>query len=193
MSLIIEDKDRLNALADTIINANGSNAAQPATVEELKEQISNLIPLKSKFASGVFTPSEDITSANAPWLDFALGTDNNGNRIIPNLIFAFQPYVLQNAEVMNASCYLIWIYGVPLINPFNYSNYTVWGYNTFKRATPSSSSSIYYTGGLQNGTIVGEQESDEFIFTKNKFKLKPIRDTYPLLAGHPIVWLQIKF
>lgn len=193
MSLIIEDKDRLNALANTIINANGSNAAQPATVEELKEQINNFIPLKSKFASGIFTPSEDITSANAPWLDFALGTDNSGNRIIPNLIFAFQPYVLQNPEVMNASCYLIWIYGVPLINPFNYSNYTVWGYNTFKRATPSSSSSIYYTGGLQNGTIVGEQESDEFIFTKNKFKLKPIRDTYPLLAGHPIVWLQIKF
>lgn len=193
MSLIIEDKDRLNSLADTIINANGSNATQPATVEELKEQINNFIPLKSKFASGVFTPSEDITSANAPWLDFALGTDNNGNRIIPNLIFAFQPYVLQNAEVMNASCYIILIYGVPLINPFNYSNYTVWGYNTFKRATPSSSSSIYYTGGLQNGTIVGEQESDEFIFTKNKFKLKPIRDTYPLLAGHPIVWLQIKF
>lgn len=193
MSLIIEDKDRLNSLADTIINANGSNATQPATVEELKEQINNFIPLKNKFASGVFTPSEDITSANAPWLDFALGTDNNGNRIIPNLIFAFQPYVLQNAEVMNATCYLIWIYGVPLINPFNYSNYLVWGYNTFKRATPSSSSSIYYTGGLQNGTIVGEQESDDYIFTKNKFKLKPIRDTYPLLAGHPIVWLQIKF
>lgn len=193
MSLIIEDKDRLNSLADTIINANGSNATQPATVEELKEQINNFIPLKSKFASGVFTPSEDITSANAPWLDFALGTDNNGNRIIPNLIFAFQPYVLQNAEVMNASCYIILIYGVPLINPFNYSNYTVWGYNTFKRATPSSSSSIYYTGGLQNGTIVGEQESEEFIFTKNKFRLRPIRDTYPLLAGHPIVWLQIKF
>ena len=193
MSLIIEDKDRLNSLADTIINANGSNATQPATVEKLKEQINNFIPLKNKFASGVFTPSEDITSANAPWLDFALGTDNNGNRIIPNLIFAFQPYVLQNAEVMNASCYLIWIYGVPLINPFNYSNYLVWCYNTFKRATPSSSSSIYYTGGLQNGTIVGEQESDDYIFTKNKFKLKPIRDTYPLLAGHPIVWLQIKF
>lgn len=193
MSLIIEDKDRLNSLADTIINANGSNATQPATVEELKEQINNFIPLKNKFASGVFTPSEDITSANAPWLDFALGTDNNGNRIIPNLIFAFQPYVLQNAEVMNATCYLIWIYGVPLINPFNYSNYLVWCYNTFKRATPSSSSSIYYTGGLQNGTIVGEQESDDYIFTKNKFKLKPIRDTYPFLAGHPIVWLQIKF
>ena len=193
MSLIIEDKDRLNSLADTIINANGSNATQPATVEELKEQINNFIPLKSKFASGIFTPSEDITSANAPWLDFALGTDDNGNRIIPNLIFTYQPYVLQNAEVMNASCYSIWIYGVPLVNPFDYSNFIVWQYNTFKRTTPSSSTSIYYTGGVQNGTIVGEQESDDYIFTKNKFKLKPIRDTYPLLAGHPIVWLQIKF
>lgn len=193
MSLIIEDKDRLNSLAETIINANGSNATQPATVEELKEQINNFIPLKNKFASGVFTPSEDITTANAPWLDFALGTDDNGNRIIPNLIFAYQPYVLQNAEVLNASCYIIWIYGVPLINPFNYSDYTVWRYSTFKRTTPSSSSSIYYTGGGQSGTIVGEQESDKFTFTKNKFQLIPLRDTYPFLAGHPIVWLQIKF
>lgn len=193
MSLIIEDKDRLNSLADTIINANGSNAAQPATVEKLKEQINNFIPLKNKFASGVFTPSEDIITANAPWLDFALGTDDNGNRIIPNLIFTYQPYVLQNAEVMNASCYNVWIYGVPLINPFNYSNYIVWHYNTFKRAAPSTSTSIYYTGGVQNGTIVGEQETSEYVFTKNKFRLIPIRDTYPLLAGHPIVWLQIKF
>lgn len=193
MGLIIEDKDRLNSLADTIINANGSNATQPATVEELKEQINNFIPLKNKFASGVFTPSEDITSANAPWLDFALGTDDNGNRIIPNLIFTYQPYVLQNAEVMNASCYSIWIYGVPLVNPFDYSNFIVWQYNTFKRTTPSSSTSVYYTGGFQRGTVVGEQETSEHVFTKNKFQLVPIRDTYPFLAGHPIVWLQIKF
>lgn len=193
MGLIIENKDRLNSLADTIINANGSNATQPATVEELKEQINNFIPEKTRFASGVFTPSEDITTANAPWLDFALGTDDNGNRIIPNLIFAYQPYVLQNAEVMNASCYNIWIYGVPLVNPFDYSNFIVWQYNTFKRATPSSSTSVYYTGGLQKGTVVGEQETSEYLFTKNKFKLVPIRDTYPYLAGKPIVWLQIKF
>lgn len=193
MSLIIENKEALDSLANSIIKANWSVDDTMATKGRLAELVDDIIPEKTRFASGVFTPSEDITTANAPWLDFALGTDNSGNRIIPNLIFAFQPYVFQNAEVMNASCYLIWIYGVPLINPFNYSNYLVWCYNTFKRATPSSSSSIYYTGGLQSGAIVGEQESDDYIFTKNKFKLRPIRDTYPFLAGHPIVWLQIKF
>lgn len=193
MSLIIENKEALDSLANSIIKANMSVNDTMATKGRLAALVDNIIPEKTRFASGVFTPSEDITTANAPWLDFALGTDNSGNRIIPNLIFAFQPYVLQNAEVMNASCYSIWIYGVPLVNPFDYSNFIVWQYNTFKRTTPSSSTSVYYTGGFQRGTVVGEQETSEHIFTKNKFQLVPIRDTYPFLAGHPIVWLQIKF
>lgn len=193
MSLIIENKEALDSLANSIIKANMSVNDTMATKGRLVELVNNIIPQKTRFASGVFTPSEDITSANAPWLDFALGTDNSGNRIIPNLIFAYQPYVLQNAEVMNASCYGIWIYGVPLVNPFDYSNFIVWQYNTFKRATPSSSTSIYYTGGVQRGMRVGEQETSEYSFTKNKFQLIPISDTYPFLAGHPIVWLQIKF
>lgn len=193
MSLIIENKEALDSLANRVIKANMSVNDTMATKGRLADIVDNIIPEKTRFASGVFTPSENITSANAPWLDFALGTDNSGNRIIPNLIFAYQPYVLQNAEVMNASCYNIWIHGVPLVNPFNYSNYIVWRYSTFKRATPSTSTSIYYTGGAQNGTIVGEQETSKYVFTKNKFRLIPIGDTYPLLAGHPIVWLQIKF
>ena len=193
MSLIIENKEALDSLANSIIKANMSVNDTMATKGRLAALVDNIIPEKTRFASGVFTPSEDITTANAPWLDFALGTDDNGNRIIPNLIFTYQPYVLQNAEVINASCYSIWIYGVPLVNPFDYSNFIVWQYNTFKRATPSSSTSVYYTGGLQRGTVVGEQETSEYLFTKNKFKLVPIRDTYPYLAGKPIVWLQIKF
>lgn len=193
MSLIIENKEALDSLANSIIKANLSVNDTTATKGRLAEIVQNIIPEKTRFASGVFTPSEDLTTQNAPWLDFALGTDNSGKRIIPNLIFAFQPDMLQNSETVNASCYIIWIYGVPLINPFNYSNHLVWCYNTFKRATPSTSTSIYYTGGIQNGTIVGEQETNEYVFTKNKFKLRPIRDTYPFLAGHPIVWLQIKF
>ena len=31
------------------------------------------------------------------------------------------------------------------------------------------------------------------IYGKTGFKLEPINNTYPFLAGHPIVWLQIKF
>lgn len=193
MSLIIENKEALDSLANSIIKANWSVNDTMATKGRLADIVDSIIPEKTRFASGVFTPSENITSANAPWLDFALGTDNNGNRIIPNLIFTYQPYVLQNAEVMNANCYNIWIYGAPLVNPFDYSNFIVWQYNTFKRATPSSSTSIYYTGGLQRATIVGEQETSEYLFTKNKFRLVSMRDTYPFLAGQPIVWLQIKF
>lgn len=193
MSLIIENKEALDSLANSVIKANMSVDDTMATKGRLAELVNNIIPEKTRFASGVFTPSENITSANAPWIDFALGTDNNGNRIIPNLIFTYQPYVLQNAEVMNAICYNIWIYGVPLVNPFDYSNFIVWQYNTFKRATPSSSTSIYYTGGVQRGILVGEQETSEYLFTKNKFQLVPIKDTYPFLAGHPIVLLQIKF
>lgn len=193
MSLIIENKEALDSLANSVIKANMSVNDTMATKGRLADIVDNIIPEKTRFASGVFTPSENITTANAPWIDFALGTDNSGNRIIPNLIFTYQPYVLQNAEVMNANCYNIWIYGVPLVNPFDYSNYIVWQYNTFKRVTPSSSTSIYYTGGAQRGTLVGEQEISEYLFTKNKFKLVPYKDTYPFLAGHPIVWLQIKF
>ena len=193
MSLIIENKEALDSLANSVIKANMSVNETMATKGRLAELVNNIIPEKTRFASGVFTPSEDITSANAPWLDFALGTDNSGNRIIPNLIFAYQPYILQNAEVMNASCYSIWIYGVPLVNPFDYSNFIVWQYNIFKRTTPSSSTSIYYTGGIQRGMLVGEQETGGYLFTKNKFQLVPSKDTYPFLAGHPIVWLQIKF
>ena len=193
MSLIIENKEALDSLANSIIEANMSVSDTMATKGRLADIVDNIIPEKTRFASGVFTPSEDITSANAPWLDFALGTDNSGNRIIPNLIFAYQPYILQNAEVMNASCYSIWIYGAPLVNPVDYPNHIVWQYNIFKRATPSSSTSIYYTGGGQKATVVGEQETSRYLFTKNKFQLVPISDTYPFLAGHPIVWLQIKF
>lgn len=193
MSLIIENKEALDSLANSVIKANMSVNDTMATKGRLAEIVDNIIPEKTRFASGVFTPSENITSANAPWIDFALGTDNDGNRIIPNLIFAYQPYVLQNAEAMNASCYIIWIYGVPLVNPFDYPNIIVWQYSIFKRATPSSSTSIYYTGGIQRGMAVGEQEASEYLFKKNKFQLVPNSDTYPFLAGHPIVWLQIKF
>lgn len=193
MSLIIENKDDLNALANAIIGANGSNTQTSATKSELEEMINNIIPEKAKFASGTFTPTVDITTDNGPWVDFSLGTDNDGNRIIPNLIFAFQPYVLQSAEIMDASCYRTWTYGVPIVNPVSYSRFVVWNCNLFRRTAPSSSSSIYYTGYNQNATVVGEQETSNYTFTKNKFKLQPINATYPFLAGHPIVWLQIKF
>lgn len=194
MSLIIEDKDRLNALADTIINANGSNAAQPATVAELTEQISNLIPLKSKFASGVFTPSEDITSDNAPRINFALGNDESGKPIKPNIIFAYQPFALTDATIVNASCSRIYVYGSPLVNPATYPSVLLWNVNLIRRTEPATGG-IYYTGWVQSGSSVSDVEESGIndMFSNKGFLLKPLRDGYPFLAGHPIVWMQIKF
>lgn len=191
MSLIIEDKDRLNALADTIINANGSNATQPATVDELKEQISNLIPLKSKFASGVFTPSEDITSANAPRINFALGDDENGIPIKPNIVIAYQPFAITDPTPVNATVYRIYTYGTALVNPVTYPTVLLWNYAMIRKIEPHSES-IYYTGASQNGTNTVDTDDAGYIYNKSGFKLQPVSNSYPLLAGHPIVWLQIK-
>lgn len=193
MSLIIEDKNRLNALADSIINANGSTAAQPATVEELKEQISNLIPLKSKFASGVFTPSEDITSANAPRINFALGNDENGKPIKPNIIIAYQPFAITDPTPVNATVYRIYTYGMALVNPVTYPTVTLWNASLLRRLSPASGGT-YYTGWAQNGSSVADSDEtgSAYVFNNSGFLLKSVLDTYPLLAGHPIVWLQIK-
>lgn len=193
MNLIIEDKDRLNSLANTIINANGSNATQPATVEELKEQINDFIPEKTRFASGVFTPSEDITTANAPRINFALGNDESGKPIKPNIIFAYQPFALTDATPVNASCFRIYTYGSPLINPVTYPNVTLWNANLIRKTKPAESN-IYHTGWIQSGSSVDVEEGGiNDTFSNKGFLLNPLRDTYPFLAGHPIVWLQVKF
>lgn len=193
MSLIIEDKDRLNSLADSIINANGSNATQPATVEELKEQINNFIPLKSKFASGIFTPSEDITSANAPRINFALGNDESGKPIKPNIIIAYQPFAMTDPTPVNASIYRIYTYGTALVNPVTYPQVTLWNASLIRKLSPSASGT-YYTGWTQNGSSVADSDEtgSAYVFNNSGFLLKSASDTYPFLAGHPIVWLQIK-
>lgn len=110
MSLIIEDKNALDSLANAIIGANGSVDKKSATKGELTDFINNIIPLKSKFASGVFTPSEDITSNNSPRINFALGNDENGIPIKPNVIIAYQPFALTDPTPVNATCYRIYTY-----------------------------------------------------------------------------------
>lgn len=191
MSLIIEDKDRLNALADTIINANKSNSTSPATIAELTEQVVNIIPLKSKFASGVFTPSENIIQSNAPRINFVLGNDENGIPIKPNIIIAYQPFAMTDPNPVNATVYRIYTYGTALVNPVIYPTVTLWNYAMIRKIEPSSGS-IYYTGASQNGSNTVDTDESGYIYNKNGFKLQPISDTYPFLAGHPIVWFQIQ-
>lgn len=190
MSLIIEDKNALDSLANAIIGANGIVDKTSATKEELTEIINNIIPLKTKFASGVFTPSENITTQNSPRINFALGVDEQGIPNKPNIVFAYQPYALTEKTPIDASCYLIYTYGVPLVNPITYPQYLLWKYCIYRK---SETTTVSYTGASQSGATVTDTEDDSYVFNRNGFFLRPAKDEYPFLAGHPIVWLQIKF
>lgn len=192
MSLIIEDKTSLDSLANAIIGANGSVDKTSATKDELIDIINGIVPLKSKFASGVFTPSENITTQNSPRIKFALGNNENGIPVKPNLIICYQPFVVTDPVPVNATCYRIYSYGTAILNPITYPEVTLWNYILFRKVEPTSGG-IYYTGGTQNGTSVSDTEDGAYIFGKSGFKLQPHKDNYPFLAGHPIVWLQIKF
>lgn len=191
MSLIIEDKNALDSLANAIIGANGSVDKTSATKDELIDIINGIIPLKSKFASGVFTPSENITTQNSPRINFALDNDENGIPIKPNVIIAYQPFALTDPTPVNATCYRIYTYGTALVNPVTYPVATLWNYSLQRRLEPSSSGA--YTGSSQNGSNVSDNENEGYVFNKIGFKLQPNNDNYPFLAGYPIVWLQIKF
>lgn len=192
MSLIIEEKTTLNSLANAIIGANGSVDKKSATKGELTDIINNIIPLKSKFASGVFTPSENITTKNAPRINFALGNNEKGIPIKPNVVIAYQPFALTDPTPINASCYRIYTYGTALVNPVTYPSITLWNYTMYRKLEPASGG-IYYTGAVQNGSSASDTEDSAYIFGKTGFRLQPLKDDYPFLAGHPIVWLQIKF
>lgn len=192
MSLIIEDKNALDSLANVIIGANGSLEKKSATKDELTDIINNIIPLKSKFASGVFTPSENITTQNSPRINFALGNNEKGIPIKPNVVIAYQPFALTDPTPVNASCYRIYTYGTAIVNPVTYPNIKLWN-SLLYRKLETASGSVYYSGSAQSGSQVSDTEDGTYIFGKNGFKLQPLSDGYPFLAGHPIVWLQIKF
>lgn len=192
MSLIIEEKTALDSLANAVIRANGSVEKTSATKGELTDIINNIIPLKSKFASGVFTPSENITTQNSPRIRFALGNDERGVPIKPNVIIAYQPFALTDPTPVNASCYRVYTYGTAIVNPTTYPTVTLWNYTLLRKLKPDSNG-VYCTGSSQNGSSVSDTEDGTYIFGKNGFKLQPHKDDYPFLAGHPIVWLQIKF
>lgn len=190
MSLIIEDKTSLDSLANAIIGANGSVDKTSATKGELTDIINGIIPLKSKFASGVFTPSENITTQNSPRINFALGNDENGMPIKPNLIICYQPYAMTDAEIAGVSFLSAYVYGTPIANPVLYPQYNCWKFTYYRK---TSTTTDYYTASIQKADIVTDNVSDDRLFDKRGFKLCPARDEYPYTAGHPIVWLQIKF
>lgn len=191
MSFIIEDKTALNSLANAILGANGSIDKTSATKGELTDIVNEIIPLKSKFASGVFTPSENITTQNSPRINFALGIDKKGVPIKPNVVIAYQPFALTDPTPVNASCYRVYTYGTAIVNPVDYPSVILWSYTLLRKLKPETG--IYYTGGNQNGSSTSDTEDGKYVFGKSGFLLQPHKNDYPFLAGHPIVWLQIKF
>lgn len=192
MSLIIEEKTALDSLANAIIGANGSIDKTSATKGELTDIVNEIIPLKSKFASGVFTPSENITTQNSPRINFALGIDKKGVPIKPNVVIAYQPFALTDPTPVNASCYRIYTYGTAIVNPVTYPTVNLWNYSLIRKLE-ASAGGVYYTGSTQNGSATSDTEDSTYLFGKSGFLLQPHKDDYPFLAGHPIVWLQIKF
>lgn len=177
MSLIIEDKDRLNSLADTIINANRSNAAQPATVAELTEQVINLIPQSSRFSSGVVIPATEITTDNMPEIPFNLGNDNGESLIIPNMILIYQPQPIADGATLENSNVFTAIF--PGLKRNDLQADTM--FTMYKRTTTN-----YIAGSLAYPNNV------KTILTSNSFFLAP-HSSAKWKAGQPIVWMQFKF
>ncbi len=177
MSLIIEDKDRLNSLADTIINANGSNATQPATVAELTEQVINLIPQSSRFSSGVVIPATEITTDNMPEIPFNLGNDNGENLIIPNMILIYQTQPIADGATLENSNVFTAIF--PGLKRNDLQADTM--FMMYKRTTTN-----YVAGAL------AYPNNAKTILTSNSFFLAP-HSSAKWKAGQPIAWMQFKF
>lgn len=193
MSLIIEDKTSLDSLANAIIGANGSVDKTSATKGELTDIINEIIPLKSKFASGVFTPSENITADSKIWIDFAVGEDENGTLQTPDVIIIYQPYALNYDGKIEATMLTLMTYKGVIYRPDIQPDFLGFIFSSYRTATPKSETSPVYAGGtLNNFKAVLENENPSFMIKDKKFNLSPA-GSRPFLAGHPIVWLQIKF
>lgn len=177
MSLIIEDKTALNSLANAIIGANKSITNSSATKSGLIEMINNIIPEKSKFSSGIFTPATEITTENMPEIPFNLGTDDNGDIIVPDMILIYQPQgILENTGNVKANL-------LTVIHPQLIRNTDIKGVFFSESKTTS--------GNFVNG-VIGNANTTITRITDSSFFLVP-REAYPWQAQMPIIWLQAKF
>lgn len=179
MSLIIEDKNALNNLANAIIGANGSVDKTSATKGELTDIINGIIPLKSKFASGVFTPATEISIENMPEISFALGNnDENNNIIVPDMILIYQPQgIIEGTGNVDASIFT-------MFKPKLVRNEEA-GAGVYYSEVKNTSGNLI-TGSIGNANYEFKRLSDKSFF------IAP-RKGYTWQAKKPIVWLQIKF
>lgn len=177
MSLIIENKEALDSLANSIIKANMSVNDTMATKGRLAELVNDIIPQKTKFASGVVIPATEITRDDMPEISYNLGTDENGNIIIPNIILIYQPQpITDGATLENSNVFTAIFPGLKRNDQQADTMFTM-----YKRTTTN------YVGGA-----LAYPNNTTNILTSNSFFLAPHSSTH-WKAGQPIVWLQIKF
>lgn len=177
MSLIIENKEALDSLANSIIKANMSVNDTMATKGRLAEIVDNIIPEKTRFASGLVIPATEITRDNMPEIPFNLGNDNSENLIIPNMILIYQPQPITDGATLENSNVFTAIY--PRLKRNDQQADTM--FTMYKRTT-----SNYVAGSL------AYPNNETTILTSNSFFLAPHSSAH-WKAGQPIVWLQIKF
>ena len=185
MSLIIENKEALDNLANAIIQANASEQSTSATKSQLIDMVNNIIPYNAKFASGTFIPAEDIGDYNGPIIPYAMGTDDSGNQILPDLVLVYQPHILCSSEHVDAAAFLV--YGVSMAYHAQFP-ITKLIYRTTQ--TPNSSGR-YGTGSITGVAVVKDSASSGYIY-EDGFRISGL-DAYKFKAQHPIVWMQLKF
>lgn len=177
MSLIIENKEALDSLANSIIKANMSVNDTMATKGRLAALVDNIIPEKTRFASGVVIPATEITRDNMPEIPFNLGNDNGENLIIPNMILIYQPQPITDGATLENSNVFTAIF--PRLKRNDQQADTM--FTMYKRTTTN-----YVAGSL------AYPNNETTILTSNSFFLAPHSSAH-WKAGQPIVWLQIKF
>lgn len=177
MSLIIENKEALDSLANSVIKANMSVNDTMATKGRLAELVDNIIPQKTRFASGVVIPATEITRDNMPEISFNLGNDNGENLIIPNMILIYQPQPITDGATLENSNVFTAIF--PRLKRNDQQADTM--FTMYKRTTTN-----YIAGSL------AYPNNETTILTSNSFFLAPHSSAH-WKAGQPIVWLQIKF
>lgn len=177
MSLIIENKEALDNLANSIIKANMSVNDTMATKGRLAELVNNILPEKTRFSSGVVIPATEITTDNMPEIPFNLGNDESGNIIVPNMILIYQPQPITDGTTIENSNVFTAIF--PGLKRNDLQADTM--FTMYKRTTAN-----YVAGALAypNNTTT--------ILTSNSFFLAPHSSAH-WKAQQPIVWMQFKF
>lgn len=177
MSLIIENKEALDNLANSIIKANMSVNDTMATKGRLAELVNNILPEKTRFSSGVVIPATEITTDNMPEIPFNLGNDESGNIIVPNMILIYQPQPITDGTTIENSNVFTAIF--PGLKRNDLQADTM--FTMYKRTTAN-----YVAGTLvyPNNTTT--------ILTSNSFSLAPHSSAH-WKAQQPIVWMQFKF